>query len=317
MRSNGFVNGVPSSGPRATSTSKPGAKAAQGVAPKRSANRTSQLLRGILTRNPGVQTFTVERILESLGYDQLEASLMVFTIPSIIPVPKTGGGSGTSAVIGAHILAGQKQIRLPRFILRKTVSRRALAVAIHSILPVLEAGEKFVRPRWKWVSHSTTRRAVGLFVFLLAISVAFPLFGFNALHATSIFVMALGMAEQDGIAVLVGVAVGMLSLALLAVTGASARALKVKTLGWLRKIARKLGLGSLARYLRRRGYPALARLVTFHWSELLLLWDPEKARRRGGKGGAGGGSLPKPRSLPHAPIRTGSVRPPTPAVTPA
>ena len=114
--------------------------------------------------------------------------------------------------------------------------------------------------------------------FALGVAIAFPLFGFTSLHATSIFVMALGMAEQDGLAVLLGVVVGVLSLAVLAASGMSARALRAKGTRWLRKLGQKLGLDMLARFLRRHGYVRLARILTLEWSSLLLLWEPERRR---------------------------------------
>jgi hypothetical protein len=241
--------------------------------------RISESLRGILSKNPGVTKFSVERILASIGSGRVEASLMVFSLPALVPVPcPRGVVSISTGAIGCQIASGGKQIQVPRFILKKSVSRRALAVAIHAILPVLEAAEKVVRPRWSWVSHPAFRRAIGMFVFLLAIALAFPLFGFSTLHATSIFVMALGMAEQDGLAVLAGVAVGMLSLAVLAASGMTAKALRARAGRWLRKIGRKLGLHIFARLLRRWGYERIARLLTLEWSELLLLWNPEEKK---------------------------------------
>jgi hypothetical protein len=220
----------------------------------------------------------VQRILHAIGGDRIEASLMMFSIPAIVPVPGPRGiVTLPTGALGYQLLSGRKRITLPRSILKKSVTRRALAVAIHAVLPVLEAAEKVMRPRWSWVSHSSSRRAIGLFVFLLALALAFPLFGFNALHATSIFVMALGMAEQDGLAVLLGVAVGLLSLALLAASGSSARALRAKAGQWLRKIGKKLGLMAFAEVLERRGYDRLARLLTLQWSDLLVLWNPERA----------------------------------------
>lgn len=242
--------------------------------------RTSEVLRGILTKNPGVKTFTVERILSSIGNERVEASLMMFSLPAIVPVPGPWGiVSMPTGAIACQLVAGQKQIRLPRFILKKAISRRALAVALHAILPVLEAAEKVVRPRWSWVGHSSFRRAIGGFVFLLALAIAYPLFGFNALHATSIFVMALGMAEQDGVAVLVGVAVGMLSLLVLAASGMSVRAVRTKAARWLRKMGQKLGLTVFARHLRRRGYVRIAKLLSLQWSDVLLMWNPEGQTR--------------------------------------
>jgi hypothetical protein len=239
--------------------------------------RTSEVLRGILTKNPGVKTFSVERILASIGKDRVEASLMMFSIPALVPISAPWSMlSVPTGALACQLASGQKEIKIPRFVRKKSVSRRALAVALHAVLPILEASEKVVRPRWQWVSHPSARRAIGLFVFLLAIAIAYPLFGFNALHATSIFVMSLGMAEQDGLAVLIGVAVGVLSLAVLAASGMSARALREKALSWLGKMGRKLGLLTLAAFLERKGYPRLARIVALQWSDLLLWWNPEK-----------------------------------------
>ena len=239
--------------------------------------RTSELLRRILTDNPEVETFSVGKILSALGSERLEASLMVFSLPGIVPVPtERGGVCLPAAAVASQMVAGQKKIPIPRFVLGRSISRRALAVAIHSVLPLLEASEKTLRKRWNWVSHANTRRAVGVFVFLLALAIAWPLFGFNALHATSIFVMALGMAEQDGLALLIGVLVGVLSLVLLLASGLSLRSLRMKAAAWLRKVAMKLGLAAFVRFLRAQGYELVAKILTFKWSHILMLWDPER-----------------------------------------
>ena len=239
--------------------------------------RTSEVLRGILTNNPGVKVFSVERILASIGTDRLETSLMMFSLPAIVPI---GGPRGISALptsaLAYQILSGEKKLRLPPFVLKKAISRRALAVAIHASLPVIEAVEKIARPRWLWLSHSRLRQALGLFVLLLALGLAFPLFGLGSLHATSIFVIALGMAEQDGLAMLIGVVAGALSLAIIAARGASVRALRARAVRWLHRVGKRLGLQALARVLRSRGYVGLAKLLTLEWSKILLLWDPEK-----------------------------------------
>lgn len=247
--------------------------------------RTSEVLRGVLANNPGVQRFSVERILSAIGVDRAEVSLLMFSLPGIVPVPVSKKLVALPAgALARQLASGQKQLQIPRFVLKKVISRRALAVALHSVLPVIEAAEKVVRPRWNWINHSAARRAIGVFIFLLAVAIAFPLFGFTTLHATSIFVMAFGMAEQDGLAVLLGVAVGVVSLAILAASGMSARALRAKGARWLRKLGQKLGLDMLARFLHRRGYERLARLLTREWSSLLLLWDPERRRPPASRG---------------------------------
>jgi hypothetical protein len=235
-----------------------------------------------------VETFSVERILDSIakegfhaGLDSgmgagMDASLMLFSLPAMVPVPRPRGMVALPAgAIACQMIAGRKQIQLPRFIRKKSITRKALAVAIHAILPVLEAAEKVVRPRWTWVSHPIWRRLVGLFVLLMVIAIAFPLFGFNCLHATSIFVISLGMAEKDGLAVLIGVVAGAVALAIVA-SGVSSRAVRTKVVKWLWKLSRRLGLAVLASYVDRLGHTWLARILNFRWSNLLLEWDPEK-----------------------------------------
>jgi hypothetical protein len=242
--------------------------------------RVSEVLRGILSNNPGVETFTVEDILSSIGDHAFEASLMMFALPAIIPIPRSRGMMALpTGAIACQMVAGQKQIRLPRFIRRKCVSRKALAVAIHAIVPILESAESVVRPRWSWVNHAIWRRLIGLFVLVLVIAIAFPLFGFNALHAASILVISLGMAEKDGLAVMIGVVAGVVSLAIV-VSGVSLRSVRTKVVKRLLKLSRKLGFTLLARYLDRIGQTLLAKLLRFNWSSLLLRWDPERRAAR-------------------------------------
>jgi hypothetical protein len=244
---------------------------------------TSEILRDILTKNPGVQTFSIERILASIGHEHLEASMMMFSIPAIVPVPvPTGTVALPTSALAYQLVSGKKSIRFPDFILRKTVSRKSLAVAIHAVLPILEAAEKIVRPRWSWATHPISRRAIGLLVFLLAVAIAYPFFGFNALHALSLFVISLGMAEGDGLAIVVGIVAGVLSLAILVASGVSVRTMQMKAGKSVRKFARKLGLNVFASFLERHGHPQLAKLITFKWTKVLMTWDPERrAAERG------------------------------------
>jgi hypothetical protein len=180
--------------------------------------RTSQTLRDLLANNPGVMDFSVEKIVDSIGEGSFGTSLAFFAIPEVVPIPIPGLAAIVvipTAVISAQMAVGHKQIKLPRFILKKTVPRRALAAAIHAILPFLEKAEKLSKPRWKWATTSLAKRLLGVFVFVLALSIAFPMPGFNMPQAISTFIIALGLVEDDGILVVAGVLAGLASLALL------------------------------------------------------------------------------------------------------
>lgn len=180
--------------------------------------RTSQILREILANNPDVEDFTVEKIVNSIGETSFGTSLMFFAIPEVVPIPVPGLAAIVvipTAVISGQMAVGHKQIRLPKFILKKTVPRKALAAAIRAILPILEKVEKVSKPRWKWATTPVAKRLLGVFIFILALSIAFPMPGFNMPQAISTFIIALGLVEDDGILVTAGVIGGLASLALL------------------------------------------------------------------------------------------------------
>ena len=196
-----------------------GARASARKALSAEKKRTSQILRDILADNPNVTDFTVEKIVNSIGGTSFGTSLMFFAIPEVVPIPIPGLAAIVvipTAVISAQMAVGHKQIKLPKFILKKTVPRKALAAAIRAILPLLEKAEKLSKPRWKWATTPLAKRLLGVFIFILALSIAFPMPGFNMPQAISTFIIALGLVEDDGILVAAGVLAGLASLALLA-----------------------------------------------------------------------------------------------------
>jgi hypothetical protein len=181
--------------------------------------RTSQVLRDILAKNPDVEQFTIKQIAQGLGETSFGTALMFFTIPEVIPIPIPGIAAIVvlpTLFISGQMVAGKTEIKLPEFILKRTVPRQALERAIRIIVPLLERAEKLTKPRWGWATTPAARRFLGAFIFLLALAIAFPLPGFNMPQAIATFIISLGLVENDGLLVVIGVIAGLLSLGLLA-----------------------------------------------------------------------------------------------------
>lgn len=219
--------------------------------------RASRVLRHLLAANAGVENFTIRRIMTSIEGDGTAASLMLFSIPAMVPVPGTTAlvGTPTMAVAGS-LMAGRSAVRLPRSILEHSVPRRSLALAVHAILPVLERVERMTKERWSWLCTPAAHRVIGVLVFLLALPLTFPVLGFGLPHAASLFTIALGMIERDGLLVALGAVAGI--AALVFVTGKSlAPGALAKKLGALIKgfahqatLARKVAAAILRRAWR-------------------------------------------------------------------
>ena len=178
--------------------------------------RTSEILRGLLENQE--KSFTVKRILSSLGTQSFGTSLMAFAIPEVLPIPIPGLFAIVvipTGIISAQMTMGKKEITLPKWLLKRSVPRKPLAAAIRTILPVLERLERAVKPRWKWMTSAAAKRFLGAFILFLAGLMALPIPGTNMPLAIAIFVIALGLVERDGAMITAGILIGLASMALL------------------------------------------------------------------------------------------------------
>ena len=185
----------------------------------KSAPRTSQILRRLL-ENKSQKSFTIEEIVSGLGPRSIPASLMVFAIPEVLPIPIPGLSTAVvipTGIISYQMLKGKEEISLPNWLLERSVPRSAFAGCVSAILPFLEKAEGKIRPRWRWASSRTAKRFIGFFVLLMAAIIALPIPFTNMPFAIAIFIIGLGLAEQDGATIALGIVLGLALIALLGV----------------------------------------------------------------------------------------------------
>ena len=154
----------------------------------------------------------------ALGTTSFGTSLMVFSIPEVIPIPIPGMSAVVAlptGIISAQMITGSGQIRLPKALLKRSIPRKAFAGAVKTILPFLERAEKGVRPRWEWTTSPVAKRFLGAFIFLMACIIALPIPITNMPPAIAIFIIALGLVERDGKLIALGVLIGLASIALI------------------------------------------------------------------------------------------------------
>jgi len=179
--------------------------------------RTSDVLKALLENNSD-EWFTVEQICAGLGTSSFGVSLLAFSIPEVVPIPVPGISAIVAlptGVVSAQMIAGKKELRLPKWLLRRKVPRKALSAAIHAVLPALKRIEKGAKPRGRWVSNPLTQRLLGLFIFVLALFIALPIPATNMPPAIAIFVTSLGMVERDGVLICAGILIGLASMVLI------------------------------------------------------------------------------------------------------
>ena len=202
---------------KARATAKPRAPAKTRSKEEAPPRRTSEILRQILADNPQ-DMISVDQIVKSLGTTSFGTSLMVFSIPEVIPIPVPGMSAIVAlptGLLSAQMIMGNGEIRLPKALLKRSIPRKAFATAVKTILPFLERAEKKVRPRWKWATSAAAKRFLGVLIFVLACVIALPIPMTNMPPAIAIFIIALGLVERDGKLIAAGVALGLASIALI------------------------------------------------------------------------------------------------------
>ena len=164
----------------------------------------SQVLRE-LAADSSRERIAVGDLLQALGDRAIGALLFIFAFPNILPVPP-----GTSAVLGAPLLFLALQLTLglrpwlPALISRRSMPRQDFGGMILKVAPWLERAEKLLRPRCRVLALPPAEYLVGLICLLLAVVLVLPIPLGNMLPALAISLLALGLLERDGVAIVSG-----------------------------------------------------------------------------------------------------------------
>lgn len=171
----------------------------------------SQVLRA-LAADSTRERVAVGDLLEALGDRAIGALLFIFAVPNVLPVPP-----GTSAVLGAPLVFLAAQLTfglppwLPGIISRRSMSRADFLGMVSRIAPWLERAEKLLRPRVSALALPPIEYAIGLICLLLAVVLVLPIPLGNMLPALGISLLALGLLERDGFAIVAGVVTAVTS----------------------------------------------------------------------------------------------------------
>lgn len=158
-------------------------------------------------------------LLSRLGDRTFGFVLLVLGIICVLPQPPGGTTVfGTVLVlIALQLLIGLGQPWVPGFVRRRSMARATFRLGIDKVAPTLRRIERVCRPRVSWLTIGLFERLAGfaIVVFAIIIALPIPVIG-NVLPGIAVCVIAIGLIERDGLALLAGVAFGIAALALIA-----------------------------------------------------------------------------------------------------
>jgi len=166
--------------------------------------RLSEILKRLAQNsNPDL---TLGDIVMALGERGFGALILLLAAPNLIPLPP-----GSSFVFGvpllfitAQLMIKQDKMWLPKRMVEMKVGGGRLPLLLVRLVPPVMKVEKLLKPRGTLLTSSYGERLAGLAGLFCAIVLLLPIFGANMAPAFALCCFALGLIENDGIAMAAG-----------------------------------------------------------------------------------------------------------------
>ena len=143
---------------------------------------------------------------------------MVLSLPLLLPLPP--GVSIVLAlpllVVAPQIVVGRQRLGLPKAFEVLSVKRPALVKLLRRVLPLLARVETVVRPRLRFLTGKIGACVVGVACTLVAVTLVLPIPLASVVPAFALAAFSLGLTRKDGVFVLVGCGLLMLSVGVFA-----------------------------------------------------------------------------------------------------
>lgn len=177
-------------------------------------SRLSSLLRETL-RDDG-SDLTIGLLIDRVGDRGFGLLLLLLSLPSALPVPAPGYSIPFGillCIFSWQMIRGKTYPMLPRRA-RKTrltadLANRMLAATAW----LFKRLERIIKPRMRWVGSGKGRMLIGVLTFCMATIMFIPIPFTNSLPALVIFLLGIGLTEEDGLFTLLAYALGVLTAA--------------------------------------------------------------------------------------------------------
>ncbi len=177
--------------------------------------RASDLLLDTLREWPD-EHITIDQISDALGERAFGVVMLLFALPNCIPAPP-----GMNSVFGiplllyaAQLMKGRGKPWQPQFIAGRKFKRATLIRMLEAAEPKLKKIEKLCRPRLSFMVGDTAERLVAFYIVMLSLCIIVPLWGTNFIPAIAAALLSIALIEQDGLLILIGLALGLAGMLL-------------------------------------------------------------------------------------------------------
>lgn len=184
----------------------------------------SRLLARVQQAGHDAESVSLEAILDSLGRRTFAPFLLVAGLVTLAPlvgdIPGVPTLMATLVVLAAvQLLAGREHVWLPRWLLRRRVSRRRFVAVLGWMEKPASLIDRLLKPRLTWLTRRPAHLPVALTCLLIALAMPpMEMVPFTANGAgLALTLFALALLAHDGLMALLGYALTFGTLALVVV----------------------------------------------------------------------------------------------------
>lgn len=163
---------------------------------------------------------TIGEIIETVGEKGFGLILMVLSLPSALPIPAPGYSTPFGIAIGLialQMILGRQALWVPEKLkgvrIKPSLAKKMLGVAASFLKKI----ERFIRPRQRWIRSRPGQAGLAIVVFIMACLMMLPIPLTNTFPAMVIFLIGIGLSEEDGLLAIGAFGIGLLAVCLYAV----------------------------------------------------------------------------------------------------
>lgn len=182
------------------------------------AKKLSEIIDSVFSESRPITT--IGSLIKELDHHGMAIILILFSIPSALPIPAAGYSTLLSIpllAIGLSFILGRDSVWLPGRVKSKEFNPKAFSKIKSTMLKIATTIEKFSKPRFLFITQSRASKLfLGIIICCLGLFMALPIPGTNTLPAGGIFLIGFGLLEDDGMFVSAGVLYSIAALAVAA-----------------------------------------------------------------------------------------------------
>lgn len=160
---------------------------------------------------------TVSDLAKRVGDRGFGLLLLILSLPSALPVPAPGYSVPFGIlllILAVQMLIGRQHPAFPKAMAMRRISRKNAQRFIASAIAIFHKLEWIIRPRLRWIGYRGGRLLMGALVAIMAILMMIPIPLTNTFPAIVIFLIGVGLTEEDGLFVLAACAIGVFAVCL-------------------------------------------------------------------------------------------------------